>query len=251
MKKFCIILFICFLFVLVSNGQTSELPKSEIQEIKKVWNEVVLLEKSGKLSEAEKELKQLTVKYPEHAGVWYVFGLNLRKQKKTDEAISAFKRSLSIESEKNGSNLYFGFTLMHQKKDFKAAIPYLKKATEFHIQDFKRQNLPLDAFNQHLAEALFETKRFDEAGIEYEKLVNLLPNNVFFVTRLASCYIKTNRLPEAEELLKQKIAIGIQNYSVWKLYGDVLVKQSRITESEEAYAKAKVLCANCYIKDFN
>ncbi len=239
------------MFVLVSNGQTSQLTKSKIQEIKIDWNKAALLEKDGKLFEAEKVLKQLTVEYPEHAGVWYVLGLNLWKQKKSDEAIAAFKHSLSIESEKNGSNLYLGFTLMHQKKDYEAAIPYLKKASEFHIKDFKSRNLPLDAFNQHLAEAFFGAKRFDEARIEYEKLVNLLPNNIFFITRLALCFIETNRLSETEELLKQKIDNGIENYSVWKLYGDVLVKQGKIKESEEVYAKAKVLCANCYTKDFN
>jgi predicted Zn-dependent protease len=251
MKKFCIIFYVCFLFVLASNGQTSQLTKSKIQEIKIDWDKAVLLEKDGKLFEAEKVLKQLTVEHSEHAGVWYVLGLNLWKQKKSDEAIAAFKYSLSMESEKNGSNLYLGFTLMHQKKDYEAAIPYLKKASEFHIKDFKSRNLPLDAFNQHLAEALFGAKRFDEARIEYEKLVNLLPNNVFFITRLALCLNETNHLSESEELLKQKVENGIENYSIWKLYGDVLVKQGKTTESKEAYAKAKTFCSNCYTKDFN
>lgn len=225
--------------------------ESAIQDMKETWSKVGLLEKTGKFLEAEKELRELANKYPEQDIVWLALGMNLWKQKKTEEAISAFKKSLSINPEKNASHLYLGFTLMHQKKDFEAAIPHLKKANKFHIEDFKRRNLPLDAFNQHLAEALFGAKRFDEASIEYEKLVILKPEYLPYLAHLTLCYIELNRLPEAEKLLKQKIDDGNENYIVWRLYGDTLAKQNKITESEEAYAKAKIICVSCYQRDFH
>lgn len=251
MKKFCFVLFLSLALNLASNGQNIQMSENDIQDMKQTWNKVSLLEKTGKFLEAEKELKQLANKYPEQDSVWLALGISLWKQKKTGEAIAAFRKSLSINPEKNASHLYLGFTLMHQKKDFEAAIPHLKKANELHVEDFKRRNLPLDAFNQHLAEALFGAKRFDEASIEYEKLVILKPEYIPYLTQLALCYIESNRLSESEKLLKQKIDIGNENYFVWRLYGDALSKQNKISESEAAYAKAKILCASCYQRDFH
>jgi tetratricopeptide (TPR) repeat protein len=155
MKVYILVLLFSFLLVQTCNGQYSQLTEKERQDVFSVFGKAESLEKAGKISESENELRHLADKYPAQSGVWYVFGLNLFRQKKSDEAISAFKKSLSIESEKNSSNLYLGFTLMNQKNDFEAAIPYLKKATESHLQDFRKRNLPLDAFNQHLAEALY------------------------------------------------------------------------------------------------
>lgn len=251
MKKFCFVLFLSLLLTIISNGQNIQMSESEIQYMKETWDKVSLLEKTGKFLEAEKEIRRLANKYPEQDRVWLLLGMNLWKQKKTEEAIYAFKRSLSINPEKNASHLYLGFTLMHQKKDFEAAIPHLKKANELHIEDFKRRNLPLGAFNQHLAEALFGAKRFEEASIEYEQLVILKPEYLPYFARLILCFIELNRLPEAEKLLKQKIDDGNENYIVWRLYADTLAKQNKITESEEAYAKAKIICASCYQRDFH
>jgi predicted Zn-dependent protease len=82
-------------------------------------------------------------------------------------------------------------------------------------------------------------KRFEEASVEYEQLVVVEPKHFPYLIRLASCYAELNRLSEAENLLKSKIDAGVENSSVWKLYGDIFAKQGKVDESEKAYAKAK------------
>lgn len=241
MKNFCFVLIFFASLHLIAQAQTASIFENSNRDIQQTLSKVEQLEKENKFLEGEKELRRLTESYPEHAGVWYVFGLNLMKQKKTDEAITAFKNSLNIAPEAIGPLFYLGITLMNEKQDYEAAIPYLKKQLELQTQDFERRNIPekIESLNQHLAQALYGAKRFEEASVEYRKLVSRVPDNLPYLFQLTRCYIELQRFPEAEEILSRSIEYGKNSHLFWKLYGDVLSKQGKFAEAEQAYKKSR------------
>lgn len=248
MKKICFVLFLCLQITFVLTAQPISVSENDNQDIKETWNKVVLLQKNGKFPEAEKVLRELASRHPNHAGVWSGLGYNLFRQKKTDEAILAFKRSLNINPNWLSSNRYLGLVYLHQKQDYDSAILYLKKAYELQFQDFKKRNIPLEKlgfFNTDLAEALFGAKRFEEASIEYEKFVALAPDKDYYKTQLAVCYLELKRLSEAENIIKPMIDSNTENYRVWKIYADILTGQNKPSEADEAYQKYRNLCPKC------
>jgi tetratricopeptide (TPR) repeat protein len=241
MKNLCFVLILFSLLPLIADAQTASIYENSNQDIQETWNKVEQLEKENNLIEGEKELRRLTESYPTHAGVWYVFGLNLIKQKKADEAITAFKNSLNIAPEAIGPLFYLGITLSNQKQDYKAAIPYLKKHLELQTQDFQRRNIlgKIGSLNQHLAQALYGAKRFEEALVEYRQLVSRVPDNLPYLFQLTRCYLELQRFSEAEEILSRSVEFGKNSHVFWKLYGDVLSKQGKFAEAEQAYKKLR------------
>ena len=241
MKNLFFVLILFLSLNLIINAQTASIYENSNRDMQETWNKVEQLEKENNLVEGEKELRRLSESYPQHAGVWYIFGLNLMKQKKADEAVTAFKNSLSIAPEAIGPLFYLGITLSNQKLDYEAAIPYLKKHLELQTQDFQRRNISekIGALNQHLAQALYGAKRFEEASVEYRQLVSLVPDNLPYLFQLTRCYLELQRFPEAEEILSQSVEVGKNSHVFWKLYGDVLSKQGKFAEAEQAYKKLK------------
>lgn len=241
MKNLYFVLILFASLHLVANAQTASIYENSNQDIQQTLSKVERLEKENNLLEGEKELRRLAESYPEHAGVWYVFGLNLMKQKKADEAITAFKNSLNIAPEAIGPLFYLGITLMNEKQDYEAAIPHLKKHLELQTEVFKRRNAveKIGALNQHLAQAFYGAKRFEEASVEYRKLVDLVPDHLPYLFQLTRCYLELQRFSEAEEILSRRIEFGKNSHVFWKLYGDVLSKQGKLAEAEQAYKKSR------------
>jgi predicted Zn-dependent protease len=248
MKKICFTLFLFLQLTVALSAQfVSENDRQYIQER---WDKADALEKSGKLAEAEKELKDLASRYPDNAGIWTFLGEILKKRLKTDEAIAACKRALSINPNWLQANRVLGLTYLQQTKDFESAVLFLKKEYELHIADFKRRNLPVgnDFYTSNLAEALFGAKKFEEAGVEFEKFVILAPDKDFYKMRLAVCYLELKRLPDAENIIKPLVDSFPDSYRVWKIYADVLKAQNRTPEADDAYQKYRSLCPKCAVE---
>jgi Flp pilus assembly protein TadD len=102
-----------------------------------LFNLGIMLCERGRLQEARKVLKRLTRAAPDFANGWNALGVALSRQGKPKDASSAFRKSLSLDSE-NGYTLRNLGSLMC-RKDPQGALPYLERAAKLLPSDQSAQ----------------------------------------------------------------------------------------------------------------
>ena len=140
----------------------------------------------------------VTSKYPDSvAFAHYNLGIALSEQGKIDEAISSYKRTLTLSPR-------------HEKAYFSLGYAYLKKGMlDESIPEFKRA-LTLDpnyAEAHYALGSVYDTKGLsDEAVSEYKRAVTLKPRYAEVHYKLGALYLKKGELDGAIVELKKALA---------------------------------------------
>ncbi|SDK89417.1 Tetratricopeptide repeat-containing protein [Salinimicrobium catena] len=171
-----------------------------------------LLSAAGKLKAADSIFKNLIKKYPNNPDFYYQLGL-VREKQKDSSAMSLFNVTLYI-----------------QKTHQPALIKVSKKAlVEGHLAKAERlakQGLEVNP-NQVtllsiLAQAYYYGKDYENAVVEFEKLVALGQGSEFIHSKLGTAYFQLSKLEKAIENFNKALDYNEKNYashySLGKLY---------------------------------
>jgi tetratricopeptide (TPR) repeat protein len=123
--------------VLESNGRTKEaLQKALALEAEdpagegRTENVVDLYQKQGAFAEAEAFLRGKIEKAPDDAGLRFLLGAVLERQKKFEEARSAFEKVLEIEPNSAATLNYLGYMLADNGVELDQSLHYVTRALE-------------------------------------------------------------------------------------------------------------------------
>jgi Flp pilus assembly protein TadD len=181
---------------------------------------------------AEPLLKKALDKDPNNYQALFDLGFVLNGLTRTEESISAYRKSVTAKSDVFESNLNLGLMLARssnpEAEEFLRAATNLtptnhveegrarawlalahlaeNKKPEEALQDYRKaaELIPKDPEPHLFAGALFERqKQFSDAEAEYKQALPLDPRSSEAAVALANIYMKSNRLAEAEPLLRR------------------------------------------------
>ena len=181
---------------------------------------------------AEPLLKKALDKDPNNYQALFDLGFVLNGLTRTEESISAYRKSVTAKSDVFESNLNLGLMLARssnpEAEEFLRAATNLtptnhveegrarawlalahlaeNKKPEEALQDYRKaaELIPKDPEPHLFAGALFEQqKQFSDAEAEYKQALPLDPRSSEAAVALANIYMKSNRLAEAEPLLRR------------------------------------------------
>jgi tetratricopeptide (TPR) repeat protein len=160
------------LIVLLFIEQVSMYPQQSEISIQKA----ILLEKEGKLADAEATWYAITKRTPQDAAAWGQLGLVRSQQGKYVAAISAYKQALRLNPDLPGASLDLGLAYFIQQQFDKAVTP-LRTAVAA-APDELQPNLLLGM-------TLYGLNYYGEAATYLQMAVNSAPHNVQLRTTLA------------------------------------------------------------------
>jgi Flp pilus assembly protein TadD len=184
---------------------------------------------------AEPLLKKALEKDPNNYQAWFDLGFVLNGLTRTEESISAYRKSVAAKPDVFESNLNLGLMLARssnpEAEEFLRAATALtptnhveegrarawlalahlaeNKKPEEALQDYSKaaELIPKDSEPHLFAGALYERqKQFFDAEAEYKQALALDPHSSEAAVALANIYMKSNRLEEAEPLLRRLAA---------------------------------------------
>jgi Flp pilus assembly protein TadD len=184
---------------------------------------------------AEPLLKKVLEKDPNNYQAWFDLGFVLNGLARTEESISAYRKSVAAKTDVFESNLNLGLMLARsgnpEAEEFLRAATNLtptnhveegrarawlalahlaeSKKPEEALQDYRKaaELTPKDAEPHLFAGALYERqKQFSDAEAEYKQAMTVDPHSSEAAVALANIYMKSNRLEEAEPLLRRLAA---------------------------------------------
>jgi len=197
-----------------------------------LYQEAVEYHKAGKIVEAEQRYRQILAFDPQHADTLHMMGLlaldlgrsdiseelirkaialqgknfvfhlslgnTLRKQRRYDDAIASYKRSISLNSEFAGAFNNIGTTFLAMEKPDEA-LKYFRKAQSVDPQ-------LLDSLN-NIGLALKMQDKDDEATEYFRRVVSIDPNFVEALNNLGANLKKKGLLHEAAACYRQGLAV--------------------------------------------
>jgi tetratricopeptide (TPR) repeat protein len=185
---------------------------------------------------AEPLLKKVVAGDPQNFAAWFDLGFVYNALGRTDDAIAAYRKSVSAKPSVFESNLNLGLTLVKtgqpEAEQFLRAATRLKPTSNFqqgqarawlslgHVVEAKDPEAALEAYTQaahldpkdpepHLsAGPLLEAQnRYADAENEYKRALTLDPSSVDALTGMANIYMRGHRFTEAEEILRKLVAL--------------------------------------------
>jgi Flp pilus assembly protein TadD len=185
---------------------------------------------------AEPLLKKALDKDPNNYQAWFDLGFVLNRLNRPDESIAAYRKSVAAKPDVFESNLNLG--LMLARANNSEAESFLRAATTLkptdhmeegqarawlslaHLLEAKTPNDAFQAYRKaseltpidpepHLSAGLLheQQKEFSDAEAEYKQVLTLDPNSTEAAVGLTNIYMKSNRLTDAEPLLR-RLATG-------------------------------------------
>ena len=159
----------------------------------------------------------------------------LKDQGKLDEAINAYKNSISLKPNYIEAYLNFGITSINLGK-IDDAIKSFKKITLIK-PDYA------EAFNK-LGFAFQEQDKFDDAIEAYKKYISIVPNNAFVYYNLGNVLQKQDKFNYAIDAYNEAIKINPQYAEAHFNLGVMLQKQGKLKKAEESFKKVVTLNPN-------
>ncbi len=220
---------------------------------------------------AQPLLEKVVAANPANYQAWFDLGFVHNAQGKTEESISAYRKSVAAKPDVFESNLNLG--LMLAKNGDTDAEQFLRAATKLkptahvdegrarawlslaHVIEVTKPDDAVAAYREaaklqpkdpepHLAAGLLLEKQGhpDQAETEYQQALDLDSQSADALTALVNVYMRGKRYPEAEKLLRQLALLSPNEPTVRLQLGRVLAASGKrddaITELEAA---AKVL----------
>ncbi|HYH00827.1 MAG TPA: tetratricopeptide repeat protein [Terriglobales bacterium] len=209
---------------------------------------------------AEKLLRQVIAEKPTDFQAWFDLGFVLNATGNTQQAIDAYRKSVSANPNVFESNLNLGLLLA--KTGSPDAEKHLRAATQLkpttrqqdgwahawlslgHVIEKTNPHGAIEAFRAaanfapkdpepHLSAGLVleQQKQFNAAEAEYKAATALDPKSPEALAGLVNIYTQTGRMPEAEAALRKYIAVDPQNASAHIQLGRVLALLGKTEEA--------------------
>jgi len=156
----------------------------------------------------------------------YVLGNTLKIQDKNDEAMIAYKKSISLN--KNFSEAYNNLANVQKKiRDFDNALLNYNNA-------IKTKEDNLEAY-YNLANLLKSLKNYDEANKNYKKVIKLNPNFSDAYNNIGTIYSILGKFNDAQKFFIKSIKINKYFAEPYKNY----VQLCKINEKDEVFKNLK------------
>ncbi len=185
--------------------------------------------KSGKFEIAKKETALLIKKFPNNYFLYNLFGAILAGQKKLDEAVIYFEKSIQIFPDYANAYNNLAGVLTDQKK-YNKAIEYFQKAIQI--------NPKLSEAHHNLGRALSEVERYDEAINNYNQAIKIKPNYVKAYYNLGDVYRTLNDFENAISFYEKAIQINPDYVDAHNNLGVAFEKSGEDQKAIGCYKKA-------------
>jgi len=219
---------------------------------------------------AEPLLQKVVAADPTNFQAWFDLGFVYNGLGKSDEAIAAYRRSVTAKADVFESNLNLG--LMLAKTNQPDAEQFLRAATTLkptanvdegharawlslaHVLEKTKPDEAVEAYQQvavlepkdpepHLAAGLLLERgnHFADAQEEYEKALAIDPSSADALTGLANIYMRGNRFNDAAEALRKLLVLRPNDPGAHLQLGRVLAAEGKNDEAiAELEATAKL-----------
>jgi tetratricopeptide (TPR) repeat protein len=185
---------------------------------------------------AEPLLKKVVAQDPDNYAAWFDLGFLYNAQRKTDDSIAAYRRSVAAKPGVFESNLNLGLMLVKARQpdaeQFLRAATKLKPTAQVaegqarawlslgHLLETSNPDGAIEAFKQaalldpkdpepHLSSGpiLEGLNRFADAEQEYKQAFAVDPSSADALTGMANIYMRGHRYTEAEEILRKLVVL--------------------------------------------
>jgi tetratricopeptide (TPR) repeat protein len=167
---------------------------------------IIKIYKSGALSEAESEAKNLIQINPKVAFLYNFLGIILLDQKKNEEALSYFEQGLKVDP--NFAMIYNNLGLLFTNTE---SIRDIKKAENYYKKSIKLDKNIAEPHN-NLGSLYTSLNNYEQAIKYFEKAIELNPNFSFAYFNLGSVFITTGELNNAKKYLRKSIELNPDNF---------------------------------------
>ncbi len=216
---------------------------------------------------AEPLLNKVVADDPQNFAAWFDLGFVYNALGRTDDAIAAYRKSVSAKPSVFESNLNLGLTLVKagqpEAEQFLRAATRLKPTSNVqqgqarawlslgHVVEAKDPEAALEAYTHavllvpkdpepHLsAGPLLEAQnRYADAENEYKQALTLDPSSIDALTGMANIYMRGHRFTEAEEILRKLVTLHPNDAGAHMQLGRMLAADGQpepaIAELQEA-----------------
>jgi len=206
-----------------------------------IVDQLVNLYNEGQIAAVVKQAENLTEQYPEAILVWNILGASRAQIGNLDEAIEAYKKTISLKPDYAEAYSNMGVALRKQGK-FEEAIEAYKKSISI------KPNYA-EAYN-NMGVTFKDQGKFDEAIEAYKKSILLKPNYAEAYDNMGVALKNKGKFDEAIEAYHKAISIKPIHANTYYNMGNALRDQLKLDEAIEYYNKSISLNPN-YTDAFN
>ena len=206
-----------------------------------VVSQLVNLYNQGQFVVVAEQAEVLTKQFPVDPVIWNILGASRSKIGMFDEAIDAYKKSISIEP--NDCNTYFNMGIvLNDKGNLVESIEAYKKAISL------KPNYA-EAYS-NMGVILKDQDKLDEAIDAYKKAITFKPDYAEAYDNMGVALKNQGKLEEAIEVYKKAILLKPSHVKSHYNMGNALREQLKLDEAIEYYSKSISLDPN-YIDAYN
>ena len=189
----------------------------------------------GMLDEAIEAYKKTISLKPDYADAYSNMGVALRNQGKFDEAIEAYKKSILLKP--NDADTYYnlGITLKDQDK--------MDEAIEAYKKSILLKPDHAQAYN-NLGTALEDQDKTDDAIDAYNKALSIKPDHAEAYNNLGTALKGQDKTDEAIKAYNKALSLKPDYSKAYSNMGSALLDQNKLDEAIEQYNKALSLMPN-------
>ncbi len=153
----------------------------------------------------------------------------LVKEKNYDSAIQNYLKCIELDSKKGKFYNSLGI-LLKLKNEFNSSVQYFKKG-----QLVDTKHIPL---YENLGQIYFDGEKFDEANIQYQKLVELEPSS-FNYRLLADSDIALKKFDKGIFHYGKALELDTEEFMIYNEIGFAYIGKKDYTKASENFVKAK------------
>ena len=209
---------------------TSQTPPQE------VINDLINLYNQGQISAVVKQSQALTEQYPNAFIVWNILGASIAQTGKLDDAIEAYKKTISLKPDFADPYYNMGNVFKDQGKLNQAITAYNKALLLKPNYEKAYNNMGLVFQNQG---------KIDEAIEAYNKSISINPDYAQAYTNLGITLQHQRKFDKAIEAYNKALSLNPNCSETYSNMGVVLKVQGKLDEAMAAYHKALSLNPNC------
>jgi len=184
--------------------------------------------KSGKFDRAKKDTAFLIGKFPNNYFLYNLFGAILAGQKKLDEAVIYYEKSIKISP--NYAEAYNNLAgILAEQKKYDKAIKYFKKAIQI------KPNLAEAYYN--LGNALSAIEQYDESISNYNKAIKIKPDYVKAYYNLGNIFRTLNDLQNAIGYYEKTIKIDPNHSDAYNQLAILYCDIGKVKDAQKYFQK--------------
>lgn len=188
--------------------------------------------RAGRFAEAEARAREMTLRFPEHGGIWKVLGELLMHLGQTEDALVSFSKAAELLKEDADVQVSLG--------NLFAAYGRITEAENCYRRALMRDPAHAAA-HSNLGNLYKGRGSLGEAEACYRRALAITPNSAEMLTNLGSTLRDMGRLPEAETCYRRALELKPDFTAAHNNLGNVLKEQGRLIEAEVSYRHALAL----------